>query len=119
MVDVLLLPYPKLRQQFLREERECKRGQQLSIDNCNRKSGENRDKCNKNLNKFTVMHCMKAVGAKYFRKIGPMNDFVYPWNNFDWDYTSYVDKNYNSDITGASTKPTMKALEDNIMALGK
>ena len=119
MVDVLLLPYPKLRQQFLRDERECKNSQQLSIDNCNRKSGSNRDKCNKDLNKFTVLDCMKAVGAKYFRKIGPMNNFVYPWNNFDWDYTSYVDKNYNSDITGASTTPTMKGLDDNIRALGK
>ena len=119
MVDLLLVPFPKLRNQFLRDEQECKDSQQLSINNCNRKSGSNKEKCDKNLNKFSVMHCMQAVGAKYFRKIGPMNDFVYPWNNFDWDYTSYVDKNYNSDITGASTKPTMKGLEDNMKALGK
>ena len=121
MAELLLLPFPKLMREFKKDERQCIGSQQKSINNCNRmlKDSPMSKKCKKDMDKFSVMHCMKAVGAKYFRKIGPMNDFVYPWNNFDWDYASYVDKNYNADITGANIEPTMKGLYDNIGALGK
>lgn len=121
MAELLLLPFPKLMRQFKKDERKCIASQQKSINNCNRmpRNSPMSKKCFKDMDKFSVMHCMKAVGAKYFRKIGPMNDFVYPWNNFDWDYTSYIDKNYNADITGASAEPTMKGLYNNMGALAK
>ena len=48
-----------------------------------------------------------------------MKDTVYPWANYDWDYTTYVDNNYNRNRTKVTDKGTFSALFKNPKAMVK
>ena len=61
--------------------------------------------------------CLKLVDLKYTRKFPALKDLVYPWINYDWDYTTFVDNNYNKQVTGATDKPTLGGLFSNIDAM--
>lgn len=63
--------------------------------------------------------CTKDVGEKYSRQLPGMKDTVYPWSNYDWDYSTYIDNNYNAHETGATEAGTFGALFDNPIALMK
>ena len=63
--------------------------------------------------------CVILVNQKYIRKFPQMKDLVYPWANYDWDYTTFIDNNYNKNKTGATNRPTFGALFDNISANAK
>lgn len=65
------------------------------------------------------LDCIKLVDLKYTRKFPEIKDMVYPWVNYDWDYTTFVDNNYNKDVTGATDSPTFGALFDNMDAMVK
>lgn len=49
--------------------------------------------CERDANDY-VATCQKYVDAKYARMVKPLKDMVYPWRNFDWDYSTYIDNQY-------------------------
>jgi len=63
--------------------------------------------------------CVNQVNKKFIRKIPGIEKTIYPWTNYDWDYATYIDNNYNKDKTGASDAGTFSALLDNPIALAK
>jgi hypothetical protein len=72
-------------------------------------------KC-KNLDSQLQWECIKNVKTLESR-IGK-ND-IYPYLNYDWNYTTFIDNNYNSDITGATPDGNFTALFKNPIAMGK
>ena len=61
--------------------------------------------------------CAKAAMQKYLRKLPLMNDLVYPWSNYNWDYETVVTKEYNPKDKGASDAGTITALIGDIEAM--
>lgn len=46
--------------------------------------------------------CQEKIDEKYNRLIPPIKDMIYPWSNYDWDYSAFVDNTYNTDAVGMS-----------------
>lgn len=65
----------------------------------------------------SMNECVDLARERYVRRIPPFDELVYPWRNFDWDYTRYIDNNYNSDETGATSKGNFPAIFKNPRAL--
>jgi hypothetical protein len=64
----------------------------------------------------TMFDCVSEAEQLYSRKASSYDD-VYPWRNFDWDYTRYIDNNYNARKTGATSNGSMGALFQNTRAM--
>jgi hypothetical protein len=47
--------------------------------------------------------CQEKIDEKYNRLIPPIKDMVYPWRNYDWNYSTFVDNTYNTDAVGMSS----------------
>lgn len=54
--------------------------------------------------------CANQVRLKYLRQMPGLKDTVYPWSNYDWDYRTFVDNNYNTQKTGITKDGTFEAL---------
>ncbi len=65
------------------------------------------------------IQCAAAVTNKYIRKLSFMKNLIYPWRNFDWDYTEFVKKNYNIKKLGASGEGTVTAIIHDVDAILK
>ena len=65
------------------------------------------------------LDCIKLVDLKYTRKFPQLKDLVYPWVNYDWDYSTFVDNNYDKQETGANDRTTLGGLFDNMDAMNK
>ena len=65
------------------------------------------------------MQCSSAVIEKSFRKMPFMKRLIYPWQNYDWDYSQYVKNYYSPKKLGASGDGSVKALIRDINALFK
>jgi hypothetical protein len=65
----------------------------------------------------TMYECVKKANEYHNRMNSDSKKKVYPWINYDWDYTTYIDNNYNSDVTGTSPKGTWSALFQNPKAM--
>lgn len=67
----------------------------------------------------TMYECVKKATDYHNRINSESKDKVYPWINYDWDYTTFIDNNYNSDVTGASPNGTWANLFKNPIAMFK
>ena len=77
-----------------------------------------------------IKKCKKAGGESMYECIKKANEYhermnsdtknkVYPWINYDWDYTTFIDNKYNSDETGTTPKGTWSGLFKNPKAMVK
>lgn len=66
----------------------------------------------------TMYDCVNEAEQLYSRKASSFDE-VYPWRNFDWDYTRFVDNNYNARQTGATSEGSTMALFKNTGAMVK
>ena len=65
------------------------------------------------------IQCAAAITDKYIRRLSFMKDLIYPWRNYDWDYTEYVKKNYNTQLLKVSGDGTMTAIVNDVDAILK
>ena len=63
--------------------------------------------------------CANKVLEKYIKKNKSIKSLIYPWSNFDWDYTVLVEKQYDPKILKVSSSGTIEALTKDIDALIK
>lgn len=63
--------------------------------------------------------CAQQVTENYIRNTDMLKDAIYPWRNYDWDYSNVVDKLYKPSALGASGKGTVNALVNDIDLLVK
>ena len=63
--------------------------------------------------------CINQSQKNFSRRLPLINNVVYPWKNFDWDYRNFVDNNYSPKQTGASVKPTIDQMYVNVKAITK
>ena len=67
----------------------------------------------------TQNECVQLATERYTRQKDDFKDQIYPWKNYDWDYTRFIDNNYNADATGATDEGTFEALFKNTGAMMK
>jgi len=48
------------------------------------------------------MICNKAGMTKLMRQFPFIRDSIYPWQNYEWNYSNFVDNNYSASATGSS-----------------
>jgi hypothetical protein len=65
----------------------------------------------------SMYDCVQMAGDKYVRSKDENKDQIYPWKNYDWDYTRFIDNNYNARETGATSAGTMGAIFKNPRAI--
>ena len=74
--------------------------------------------CFKKMDKYSFQ-CLTEVTQKYIRKLPIVKDLIYPWKNFDWDYQTFVDNNYDPKKLGGSSKGDIKTIIKDIEILLK
>ena len=65
----------------------------------------------------SMYDCVQMAGDKYVRSKDENKDKIYPWKNYDWDYTRFIDNNYSARSTGVTAEGTMSAIFKNPRAI--
>lgn len=63
--------------------------------------------------------CISAAIENLQRRIPMFSKNVYPWKNYDWNYSNHISNNYTPKYTGANVRGTVAGLYNNIKALNK
>lgn len=63
--------------------------------------------------------CHRNAKINLTRRLPMISKGVYPWKNYDWNYSNYIDNNYHPDYTGATREGTIKGLYKNANAIVK
>lgn len=71
----------------------------------------------KNAGGSTEYDCVQLAVEKFTRMKPEFKNMVYPWKNFDWDYTRYIDNNYSSADTGVTAEGSFRAIIENPKAM--
>lgn len=53
---------------------------------------------------FNDYQCNQKALENLSRYLPIIKDSVYPWKNYDWDYSNFVDNNYSAQATGSSSQ---------------
>jgi hypothetical protein len=62
--------------------------------------------------------CSNAIANKYLRELPFMKNLIYPWKNYDWDYSGYVEKYYEPKANyGASDNSSLTTIVRNVNAI--
>ena len=64
-------------------------------------------------------NCKRAVKQSYYRRLPGISTLVYPWKNYDFNYSNVLDQKINMNAIGASSSGSMSSLGDNISAATK
>ena len=63
--------------------------------------------------------CLSAAIENLQRRIPMFAKNVYPWKNYDWNYSNHISNNYTPKYTGATIRPSIMGLYNNVKALNK
>ena len=61
-------------------------------------------------------NCKRAVKQSYYRRLPGISTLVYPWRNYDFNYSNVLDKKINMKAIGASSSGSMGSMMDNTKA---
>lgn len=63
--------------------------------------------------------CHRNAKINLLRRLPIISKSIYPWKNYDWNYSNHIDNNYHPDYTGANREGSIAALYQNTNALVK
>lgn len=63
--------------------------------------------------------CQNAASTKLQRALPFAYKNVYPWRNYDWNYSNFIDNNYSTLSTGATKEGSLSAMSKNFVAFRK
>ena len=61
-------------------------------------------------------NCKSTVKQSYYRRLPGISTLVYPWKNYDFNYSNVLNKEISMDAIGASSSGSIKGMEKNIGA---
>ena len=63
--------------------------------------------------------CLQAAAQNLQRRIPMFANGVYPWKNYDWDYSNHISNNYSKERTRARPGSSIRDLYNNVLGLIK
>lgn len=63
--------------------------------------------------------CINAAAENLQRRIPMFSNNVYPWKNYDWDYSNHISNNYSKEVTGSRPGSNISDLYKNLTGIIK